>query len=1852
MKREMQFVVLLMVGLASLEANAQFCPGAPGPPCKGACGCGPAGGGPDPAPGGGDPGPFDDPGPTPFGDPVHVAGNALNRYTDVELLGTFGFKFLRQYVNDTQFWRADLSLAGQTYNTFVPRPFGASQNQVDSLFWSHNLFTYVFDDFGAPRRWWLRNFDGNTYSFNPCADLSQPCWARPYDGSNDRMRLFWSGGASGYFVVYHSSGEKFVYDARWEPSAGTGVKHYFLRSVQSPQYSASGGPAATHLTLTYADPPGLTCHGRGPGSSLGTPYISSVTTADGTVASLYYKSVGSTPGIQGIGPECVLDKVTIQDNADGGQRTLVQYSYVLDGGQEWAGLLRSATQPEYTPPRVLNYEYLDGGSNAFIASQAGYVQTYQLIPTLGGNKVTVATGTTQDLRLGYQPSSGQITSCSQTGPSATTTVDAFARPGDGVPGSSLSSTRVIDGLEAAWAYSGARVWRITDNCDGGACNGMSQGTMQWEYNCDSVASYPSFSSLQAVKDKRDNWRFYGYQRPDAGIVAPADLAAGMYLMPEEQVEKLGTTDLNGSNPLQTKTFGYTYGSVGQTPRAYEQLRELTERDSVAAPSGTPNAKARTRNVYDPVTNRLKATINSGWTQRFDTTTQTWLTEQRFYGTFYFTTRVCTGESTPDPLGRTLEVHGPCWVTNESAADCPAGIAAPVTQYFFWLSTETSNRRNRLQKESRFPNNGGPANCSGFAHLDTMYNQYDVRGNPTEVIDANGVSTIYTYEGESLRSTTTSGLTTNFTYDNGELTAIQYPQGNYEVFCYRTGTAGPACSGGSWTPLLQWKAKADSADGSNYSEKVVYAYWPNGTIQSETYITSSGEVRRVRKYAVDAHRRPTFEQWGDGSGAFSATRGFDGSDNLSRIGLPANVAPSWCIDPGNGQPSTKCSQMTYDRANRLAIVDEYPTSSSNPGIRTCIDHDAHGNVAKVSPGCQTAQPCAGLDGGVSSCTTAASGYKYDDFGNLIQATLPWLDDGTGAVGTINYEYDARGNLLTKQTPAMGPNREWLAYTYDMLARNLSATHYWALPVPGSENLYQLAHDSSQNINNSCVDPNVPANTQGRLLLRTDSFGQTWYRYDALGRVTREIRLRTGACDGTITNNPHTVYTYTDNGHLASITHPHGRVVTYVYGAGANSDRVQEVDIAIANGGSSWTTVPAITAVVWEPYEGLRGYQINSSGNTGAVEYFLGDNAASPGCPAAPPASNDHTGRLRAVRVSTGPFIPGVSSGDIYKRTYTWQADQVAQIDTCLLASATPLTETYSYDQLARLLTAAGTLGSSFASRTYSYDARSNRSGQMVEGCPWTLTYGTTTHPDQLTTSSSGCPGAILKHDYTFDSDGRVAVKNWPLDSSGSPAYTLAFQSGPSDSGATDSVFKSVLVNGAAYNYFYDAFGRRRFKSYPPDGANDEYFHGMRSELISDRGVDSLATAVAGYPEDDYVWLDGRPVAILRGKLDATWARLPDSTTDCMRNDEPAVCGLYFIISDHLSKPTLLLDSSQKIAGVLDYEPFGYANRVALDRETPHPYPNNDSRNIADFTQPVGGPLLSLKMRVLLHMVDVEDGPGDYAMLKDGDPPQSALTPPIGGYHRGQMWTPWVQPQAGHIIVPFISDGQNCCPDGMGGLICVPNLCPSYPNYPYQGIVMEGYEYQRYQTGAAIFGIPLRFPGQYFDAETDLFENWNRYYDASIGRYLQTEPVLQDPRFVTDQARQGRSTLSYAYALNNPLLFGDSTGLAPNDKWSCERLKKYIDDLTKEINKRWEELKENRLKLPICKPGAPLREDQLGHLAIILKLHFQRNAAMILYDAKGCGGPPGSPRVFPFRVPGEGPVIFGFGIPAGFVPVPVP
>jgi RHS repeat-associated protein len=66
----------------------------------------------------------------------------------------------------------------------------------------------------------------------------------------------------------------------------------------------------------------------------------------------------------------------------------------------------------------------------------------------------------------------------------------------------------------------------------------------------------------------------------------------------------------------------------------------------------------------------------------------------------------------------------------------------------------------------------------------------------------------------------------------------------------------------------------------------------------------------------------------------------------------------------------------------------------------------------------------------------------------------------------------------------------------------------------------------------------------------------------------------------------------------------------------------------------------------------------------------------------------------------------------------------------------------------------------------------------------------------------------------------------------------------------------------------------------------------------------------------------------------------------------------------------------------------------------------------------------------------------------------------------------------------------------------------------------------------FEFPLRLPGQYFDKETNVHYNYFRDYDASIGRYVESDPI---------GLLGGLNT--YAYVGSSPLTTSDPKGLRP-------------------------------------------------------------------------------------------------------------
>jgi len=363
--------------------------------------------------------------------------------------------------------------------------------------------------------------------------------------------------------------------------------------------------------------------------------------------------------------------------------------------------------------------------------------------------------------------------------------------------------------------------------------------------------------------------------------------------------------------------------------------------------------------------------------------------------------------------------------------------------------------------------------------------------------------------------------------------------------------------------------------------------------------------------------------------------------------------------------------------------------------------------------------------------------------------------------------------------------------------------------------------------------------------------------------------------------------------------------------------------------------------------------------------------------------------------------------------------------------------------------------------------------------------------------------------------------------------LAFNYGISaNGGATDSVFRSVQVNsGPTYEYYYDSRNRRRAKVYPT-GDNDEFFYRFDDKLLEDRSVTLLGQSIGSFPIDEYIWLDGRPVALVKSlflESAGIWTRQVDGTGDCSRNGEAAPCGIYFPVTDLIDKPVVMLNSAAQVTGLGDYQPFGALNTASNDGHTPHPYPQNDLRVLAYFSQQHSSQI-DAELRARFSLVDTA-GPSDYAYFAGHSGVELSGSPRVGGSVSGEVVSPWIDvPSDGQIKVQFRS-GANAG--------------------SHYGVSLVGYEFRRQETGVRPVWTPLRFSGQYYDSETNLIQNWNRFYDPLDGRYLASEPISGTPGMIKGRLLHAKSTPIFGYSQNNPVSLSDATGLYDAD-WSCSNL----------------------------------------------------------------------------------------------------
>ena len=334
------------------------------------------------------------------------------------------------------------------------------------------------------------------------------------------------------------------------------------------------------------------------------------------------------------------------------------------------------------------------------------------------------------------------------------------------------------------------------------------------------------------------------------------------------------------------------------------------------------------------------------------------------------------------------------------------------------------------------------------------------------------------------------------------------------------------------------------------------------------------------------------------------------------------------------------------------VDE-PTGSpgalgttGSPNQATSYSYSTLDNLTRVTQGSQTRT------------------FAYDSLSRLTSATNP--ESGTIA-------YDNNGNL-TQRTDARSVVT---TYTYDGLDRLTRRSYSYT----GSETAVSLETTRVDYAYDSCG-----GYAQGRLCSVTAKKGSTtevsrtaYNRYDALGRVLESTQT-TGGTSYTM------AYAYDRAGNLTSQRYPSDRVVDYVYdGAGRIAGAKTGADGWYAGGTGT-------NAVDYEPHGGVK-------------QLLLGNGLWE---------QRRYNVRLQPTRLglgttkTTGSLTPAGSGLLLLDYSYGTSANNGNVGSQRIRAGATfNQNQTYAYDALNRLSTAAESGSGTAWSQTYAYDRYGNR-----------------------------------------------------------------------------------------------------------------------------------------------------------------------------------------------------------------------------------------------------------------------------------------------------------------------------------------------------------------------------------------------------------------------------------------------------------------------------------------------------------------------------------------------------------------
>jgi RHS repeat-associated protein len=1038
--------------------------------------------------------------------------------------------------------------------------------------------------------------------------------------------------------------------------------------------------------------------------------------------------------------------------------------------------------------------------------------------------------------------------------------------------------------------------------------------------------------------------------------------------------------------------------------------------------------------------------------------------------------------------------------------------------------------------------------------DRLVELVDGSGNITGwqyTIAANDEVETYNALGKLISLTSRAGVTQTLAYDSaGRLSTV-------------TDTFGH-------TLTLTYDASSRLSTMTNPAGGVyIYAYNSVNNISSVTYPDNAVRTYVYNEAANTSNTNEPYALTGivDENNTRFATYQYDNQQRIIST-THAGGADQFAFSYGTNQTtvtdplgtSRNFSFSTLFGAVRNTAINQ-PCPSTCAGGAAATSYDANGNVANLTDfNGRVTTRSYDLTRNLETSRTEASGSAVArTIATQWNPTyrLPALI--TEPSRTTGFSYDTKGNLLTKTTtdPATGTTRIW-RYTYDSYGRMLTAkgprtdidttaTYAYYSCTTG----YQcgqlqtvtdaLSHVTTYNTYNAHGQPLTITDANNVVTMLTYDARLRLTSRNAAGEMTSFSYWPTGLLKQvTLPDNSYVIYTYDGAHRLTQINDGLGNKIVYTLDAQGNRTAENSYDPS----SNLHRTHSRVINSLNELYQ-----DVNAAGTaTTTFGYDNNGNQTTVNAPLSRNTSNayDELNRLTQITdPANGVANFGYDANDnltsvIDPRSLTTSYAYNGFGDAVSQVSPDTGTTTSTYDSGGNLATSTDARG---AVSTYAYDAQ-NRVTSIVYTLggvsDQTIVFGYdagTNGKGRLTSASD----ANHSLSWSYDGLGRVTGKGLTVGTvSKSVGYgytnadltALVTPSGQAVSYGYNSNHQivSITVNGTTVlsGVTYEPFGgvngwtwgngSRTTRSFNTDGLVSQivtagttlgysYDNANRITGITDSSNSALSWTY-GYDALDRVTSATTTNVTDGWTYDANGNRLTQTGTTATTFSVNSANNQLSSSSGSLARPIYVYDAAGHTQAYGSYV-FTYNNRGRLMATNAGPT-NYLYNALGQMIEKSGAAGTTLFMQDEAgHLIGEYDGIGNLIeeTIWLGDIPVATLqfgTSALKTYyvHTDHLNTPRRITNRNTNIIVWRWDSD---PFGNGAAVQNP-----------QGTVTVTYN--------------MRFPGQYYMAETGLNQNWNRDYDPLTDKYIESDPL---------GLIAGLGT--YTYVGGDPISFLDPHGL---------------------------------------------------------------------------------------------------------------